>query len=142
MSLEKVRVAFLGAGKQANWRHYPSLTSFPDVDLVALCDLLPDKAAETAKRWNVPRTYQDFDQMLAQEDPQAVYIIMGPGSIHEPVMAALRQGRHVFIEKPPGLPLNQIKLLAYYAEQYNCLTMVGFQRRFAPAMTQLKARVE
>jgi predicted dehydrogenase len=142
MSLDKVRVAFIGAGKQANWRHYPSVRSLPDVDLVAICDRDADKAAETARRWDVPQTYQDHAQMLEETDPQAVYIIMGPDAIQEPVSDALRQGRNVFIEKPPGLTLNQIKLLAYYAEQHGCLTMVGFQRRFLPAMTELKARVE
>jgi virulence factor len=80
--------------------------------------------------------------MLEEVDPQVVYIIMGPEAIQEPVSYVLKQGRHVFIEKPPGLTLNQLKLLAYSAEQHKCLTMVGFQRRFLPAMTELKARVE
>jgi virulence factor len=139
---DKVRVAFLGAGKQANWRHYPSLVSQPDVDLVALCDRTPDKATEAAKRWGVDKTYTDFETMLAETDPQAVYIIMGPDEVQEPVSLALRQGRNIFIEKPPGLTLNQIQLFAYHAERNNCITMVGFQRRFVPAMTELKARVE
>jgi len=53
MTNERVRVAFLGAGKQANWRHYPSLHSMPDVELVALCDRVEDRALETAKRVRV-----------------------------------------------------------------------------------------
>jgi len=142
MSQERVRVAFIGAGRQANWRHYPSVASQPDVELAALSDLIPEKAAETAKRWGVPKTYSDYKQMLEEVDPQAVYIIMGPDAVHEPVMYALQQGRNVFIEKPPGLTLNEIKVMAHYAQQNKCLTMVGFQRRFSPAMTALKARVE
>lgn len=142
MTEQKVRVAFVGAGKQANWRHYPSVASMPDVDLVALCDRDATKAAETAERWGVERTYEDYREMLEEVDPQAVYIIMGPDAIQEPVTYALQQGRNVFIEKPPGLTLNQIKLLAYTAEQNNCITMVAFQRRFIPVMTALKARVE
>ena len=142
MTQEKVRVAFLGAGKQANWRHYPSLASFPDVELVALCDRVPELALETAKRWNVDKTYTDFETMLRETDPQAVYIIMGPDAVQAPVSIALAQGRNVFIEKPPGITLNQIQLFAYHAEQKDCITMVGFQRRFVPAMTELKARVE
>jgi predicted dehydrogenase len=67
---------------------------------------------------------------------------MGPDVVHNPVLAVLRHGKHVFIEKPPGLTLNAIKTLAHFAEANRCLTMVGFQRRFLPAMTALKARVE
>src|SRR5215204_3056327 len=99
MTTEKVRVAFLGAGKQANWRHYPSLKSQPDVDLVALCDMDEAKAIETAKRWDVPKAYTSFKRMLAESDPQAVYIIMGPDAVQEPVTFALKQGRNVFVEK-------------------------------------------
>jgi predicted dehydrogenase len=107
-----------------------------------LCDRNAERASETAKRWSVPKTYEDYEQMLAEVEPEAVYIIMGPDAIQEPVTYALRQGHNVFIEKPPGLTLNQIKLLAYTAEQNGCITMVGFQRRFIPAMTALKARAE
>jgi virulence factor len=142
VSTERVRVALIGAGKQGNWRHYPNVASFPDVEIVALCDRHPDRAEPTAKRWGIPKIYGDYKQMLEEADPQAVYIIMRPESLLEPVMYTLGQGRHVFIEKPPGLTLNQTKLFAYAAEQNNCITMVSFQRRFVPAMTALKARVE
>lgn len=142
MTAERVRVAFIGAGRQANWRHYPSVASLPDVELAAVCDLIPERAIETAKRWNVPKTYTNHEEMLAEVDPQAVYVIMGPQFVYEPAAYALRQGRHVFVEKPPGVTLNAIQMLAHFAEQNNCISMVGFQRRFIPAMTELKARVE
>jgi virulence factor len=142
MASERLRVAFIGAGRQANWRHYPSVVSQPDVELAALCDLVPERAEATAERWGVPKTYQRYEQMLEEVNPQALYVIMGPDVIHEPVVYALKQGRHVFIEKPPGLTLHQMQVLAYLAEEHHCLTMVGFQRRFIPAMTELRARVE
>ena len=142
MTQEKVRVAFLGAGKQANWRHYPSLQLPARRRARGLVRPRRGRAQETAKRWDVPQTYTSFEKMLDETDPQAVYIIMGPDAVQEPVTNALKQGRNVFIEKPPGLTLNQVKLFAYHAEANGCLTMVGFQRRFLPAMTALKARVE
>lgn len=142
MTSTRVRVAFIGAGRQANWRHYPSVVSQPDVEVVAVCDLVPERAAATAARWGIPKTYQDHQHMLDEIDPRAVYVIMGPDRIQEPVVFALRQGRDVFIEKPPGLTLHQIRVLAHVAEEHQCLTMVGFQRRFTPAMTELRARVE
>lgn len=142
MTNEKVRVAFIGAGKQANWRHYPSVCSLPDAEVVAICDRHPGRAEESAAKWRVGKSYRDYKQMLAETDAQAVYVIMAPDELQDPVTYALRQGKHVFIEKPPGLTVNQIQYLAYLAEQNNCITMVAFQRRFIPAMTELKARVE
>src|SRR5206468_9390178 len=125
MTRDRIRVAFIGAGRQANWRHYPSVASMPDVELVAVCDLVPEKATETAKRWGIPKTYQDCKPMLEETQPDAVYVIMPPQLVFEPASYVLQQGLHLFIEKPPGVNLHQIKVLAHQAEQHNCLTMVA-----------------
>ena len=142
MTNEKVRVALIGAGKQANWRHYPFIAAMPDVEIAAVCSLSADSAAETAKRWNIPRTYTSYEKMLAEVDPQAVYVIMGPQVVFEPARYVLQQGRHLFVEKPPAPTLNALRVLAYEAETHACISMVGFQRRFLPVMTDFKARVE
>ena len=140
--MSKVRIAFIGAGSLANNHHYPSVSSLPDVELAAVCDLVPERAHKTAERWGVPRVYQDHKQMLAEVDPQAVYVIMPPQHLFEPASYALKQGRHVFVEKPPALTTHQTRALAHFAEQHQCLTQTGFQRRHIPAMTALRRRVE
>ncbi len=142
MASTRMRAAFIGAGRQANWRHYPSVASQPDVELAALCDLVPEKAQETAERWEVPKVYTDYKKMLEEVDPEVVYVIMPPQDVFEPTHYVLSQGRNVFIEKPPSVTLNGIKLLAHYAELNDCTTMVGFQRRHVPSVAALKARVE
>ena len=140
--MSTVRVAFIGAGALANRYHYPSVASLPDVEVAAVCDLVPDRAQATAERFGVPRTYQDYKQMLQEVDPQAVYVIMPPQHLFEPASYVLGQGRHLFVEKPPGLTTMQTAVLAHYAEQRGCLTQTGFQRRHIPAMAALKQRME
>lgn len=139
---DKVRVAFIGAGNLANGMHYPNLASLDDVDLAATCDLFVDKAQATAKRFGIPRVYSDYEKMLAEVDPQVVYAIMPPQDIFAPASAVLRQGRHLFVEKPLGMTAHQARLLAYLAKEHSCLTAVGFQRRHIPALTAFKRRVE
>lgn len=137
-----VRIAFIGAGSLANRRHYPTLTEMPDVEVAAVSDLVAEKAAQTAQRWGIPRTYVDYKKMLAEVDPQAVYLIMPPQHLYHPLVELLRQGRHVFVEKPLGISAQQARVFAYEAERSGSLTMVGCMRRFIPAMTELKRRVE
>ncbi|MGH2351347.1 MAG: Gfo/Idh/MocA family protein [Chloroflexota bacterium] len=137
-----IKVGLIGAGSMASRYHHPSLASFPDVELAAICDLIPEKAGQTAERFGIPKTYTDSKQMLAEVDPDAVWVLMPPQHLFEPVSAALQQGRHVFIEKPLALTTKQAQMLAYLADQKGCLTMVGFQRRHLPAMTDLRRRVE
>lgn len=137
-----VRVALIGAGGMASRYHHPSVATFPDVEIAAICDLFPEKAQQAASRFDIPRVYTNYKQMFDEVDPEAVWVLMPPQHLYEPVSAALHQGRHVFIEKPLALTMVQARTLTYFAEQRNCLTMVGFQRRHIPAVTDLRARVE
>lgn len=139
-----VRVALIGAGAMANRYHYPSLATFSDVELVAICDLVEDKARQTATRLRIAgeRVYTHYRRMLSEVQPQAVYVLMPPQHVYEPALAVLQQGRHLFVEKPLALTTNQARMLAYTAGEHDCLTMVGFQRRHIPAATELRGRVE
>ena len=137
-----VRVALIGAGTMATRFHHASLASFPDVELAAICDIVPEKAERTAERFGIRRVYADYRRMLAEVEPQAVYTLMPPQHLYEPALEILKQGRHLFIEKPLALTTNQARMLAYVAGEHDCLTMVGFQRRFVPAATALRRRVE
>ena len=144
MADSRVRVALIGAGTMANTYHYPSLASFPDVELAGITDLVKDKADQTAERFGIQRAhvYTDYRQMLTEVRPDAVYVLMPPQHLYEPAHFVLTQGYHLFVEKPLGLTVSQARSLGYTAKQHGCLTMVGFQRRFSPAMTALRSAVE
>ncbi len=144
MANSKVRVALVGAGAMANQYHYPSLASFADVELVGISDLIADKARMAALRFGISpeAVYVDYRRMLDETTPDAVYILMPPQILYEPVHHVLKRGLHVFVEKPLALTTNQARMLAYTAGEHDCLTMVGFQRRFVPAAKVLRARVE
>jgi len=138
----RIRAGLIGAGAMANRYHYPSLASFPDLELAAVCDLVPEKAKRTAERFGIPRTFTDYRAMLDEVDPEAVWVLMPPQHLYEPASTALHQGRHLFIEKPLALTTVQARMLAYFAESHGALSMVGFQRRHIPAQTDLRRRVE
>jgi predicted dehydrogenase len=138
----QIVIAFIGAGSHASFAHYPSLSEMADVHLVAVCDLSPERATAAAQRWNIPYTFTDYRQMLQQAEPQAVYIILPPHQMFDIVADCLQRGLHVFIEKPPGITLEQTRSLARLAERHRCLTMVGFQRRFVPVVVQARRKVE
>jgi predicted dehydrogenase len=139
---EKTKIAFVGAGGLASRMHYPSLASFEDVAFVANCDLIEEKARALAQKFNIPNTYSDYKKMIEKEAPQGVYIIMPPHHMYDIVVWCLAHKLHVFVEKPPGLTARQTRELAYHAERNGCLTMTGFQRRFAPIFTWGRKRCE
>lgn len=142
MFMEKVKVALIGAGGMANKVHYPSLVEFSDVGIVGLCDLVEEKLKATAQKFKIERTFKDYKKMLEETKPHAVYILMPPHHLFDLVIYCLNQKLHVFIEKPPGITTEQTKQMALLAEKNKCLTMVGFQRRFAPLSVSAKKKVD
>jgi len=55
--VEKVRVAFIGAGALASRYHYPSVTSLPDVEIVAIAELNPERARAVTEKYGITKTY-------------------------------------------------------------------------------------
>jgi virulence factor len=142
---EQVRVAMIGAGAMANSVHYPSLASFEDVEIAAICEMDPDRLQSTADRYGVPeanrhlaRRYDDYRKIVTHVDPDAVYAIGQPNIMYPIWKWCLENGRNLYIEKPLGLSLHQARSLAFLAERHNCITQVSFQRRTCPMVVSLR----
>jgi predicted dehydrogenase len=135
--LDKVRVAMIGAGGMANRVHYPSLASFADVDIAAICDLDTQRLTATANRYEVEHRYTDYRKMIEEVAPNAVYAIGQPHFMIDIWLWCLTQGLNLYIEKPMGITLHQARLLYHLAEQKGCITQVSFQRRACPMVVHL-----
>jgi len=101
MTNKLFKVAIVGTGMIANAAHLPAWKHIPeDVEVVAVADAEEWRAQETAKRYNVPRAYGDWRQMLAEVKPDIVSVST-PNMYHKEVtIAALKGGAHVLCEKP------------------------------------------
>jgi virulence factor len=138
MALEKVRVAMVGAGGMANYVHYPSLASFDDVEITAICDLDAARLKATADRYEIEHRYNDYRHMIEEAAPDAVYVIGPPQIMFDIWVWMLQQGQNLCIEKPMGITLHEARVLAHLAEANNCITQVSFQRRTCPMVVQLR----
>lgn len=118
--------------------HYPSLTSFDDVEIAAICDLDADRLNAAADRWSVEMRYSSYRDMVEQTEPDAVYSIGPPYLMYDTWVWCLKQGVNLFIEKPLGLTMHQADMLADLAARHGCITQVGFQRRTTPITVQLR----
>ncbi len=136
--MDKVTVAFIGCGDMANQVHYPSLASFSDVEIVALCDIDTEKLNATGDKYGISNRYTNYQKMIEETSPSAVYAIGQPHVMYDVWMWCLKRGLNLYIEKPMGITLHQARALAYMAEKQGCITQVGFQRRVAPLLVQLK----
>ena len=136
--MNQVRVAVIGAGEMANRVHYPSLASLPQASIVAACDLDEDRLSRTAKRWGIERTFTDYQEMISQTSPDAVYAIGPPHQMYPVWLRCLDAGLNLFVEKPLGVSVQQAASLAGLADRRGCITQVGFQRRTSPMVALLR----
>lgn len=136
--MEKVKIAFIGCGGMANRVHYPSLASFPDVEIIAICDIDREKLNATGEKYNIERRYTDYRKMIEETSPDAVYAIGQPHIMYDIWKWCLEQGLNLYIEKPMGITIHQARALEYLAEKKGCITQVSFQRRAVPLLVKLR----
>jgi len=135
---ERVRIAVIGAGNMAAHVHYPSLASFPDVDVVAACDIDASRLAAVADRYGIAGRYADYRAMIEETAPDGVYAIGQPHILYDIWMWCLQRGCNLYIEKPMGLTWHQAQMLAHAAERRGLVTQVSHQRRTSPLLVQMR----
>lgn len=93
------KVAILGYRHQAKFHHAPAFARNPDCEIVAVCDIVEERAREGAETYGVP-AYLDADEMLEREEIDIVDIPVGEQYRFDLVMECLRRDKHVYTEKP------------------------------------------
>jgi predicted dehydrogenase len=96
---KKIRVGVIGCGSVSN-RYLPDLAACPFAEVVSTCDIIPERAIEQAKNFNVPNHYPHIDRMLAGADFD-LFVNLTDMQEHEHLnRQAIAAGKHVWSEKP------------------------------------------
>jgi predicted dehydrogenase/threonine dehydrogenase-like Zn-dependent dehydrogenase len=134
----KLRIALIGAGDFARSTLLPELSAIPSVSLTAICSGTPEQAAVLQKRYGFERCSTQAQEIVAAGDVDAV-VISNRHSAHASLtVAALGQGKHVFVEKPLALTVDELHTVAAALQTSSGSLMVGFNRRFAPDYARLR----
>jgi D-galactose 1-dehydrogenase len=127
-----IRVALVGAGKIARDQHVPALASTDGVELAAVAD--PHAQIEGVAH------FKSLDDMLASKHRiDAVAICTPPQARHAMAAAALKAGKHVLLEKPPGATISELTPLIAEARQAGRTLFAAWHSRFAPAVEPARA---
>jgi predicted dehydrogenase len=133
-----VKVGVVGCGGVAQIIHLPILKKLKNVEVVALCDIDIRKASIIANRFGVNNLYDDIEDMFAKHQLDAVFILT-PNNMHLPMsLIALRNGAHLFIEKPAGRTQREAQRIAASAQKHEKQVMVGMHTRFRHDMRVIK----
>jgi predicted dehydrogenase len=137
---ERLRAAFIGCGDHAYRNIYPCLQYAP-IELVAVCDRREERAQQYARLFGATSVYLDHHAMLAEQQPQVVFIVTGYGADARPTYPPLaidcmRAGAHAWIEKPPAASAAEIEAMIAAEQETGRFTMVGFKKMFYPAFVK------
>ena len=138
----EVRAALVGAGNLARWAHLPALKKVPNTALQAVYSASGARGKSYANRFQASYCTSDFNQVV--NDPQTDFVmIMSRNQEHAwQSVAALRAGKHVFVEKPMALTIAECREIHRAVEASQRQLTVGFNRRFAPFYVELKRALQ
>ena len=122
---ERLGIAFVGAGGQAQF----SLENLADQNIVGLCDVDDERAADAYKKFPKARKYTDYRRMLDELHNQIDAVVVAtPDHIHAPAsLMAMRMGKHVYCEKPLTWCIDEARRMAQVAREKKVATQMGTQ---------------
>jgi predicted dehydrogenase len=130
-----VGIGVLGAGPIAQIAHLDATRKARNAALYAICDAAPDLLQQVAAIHQPHATYTDYDAMLADPAVEAV-IIATADQFHVPLARrALAAGKHVLVEKPLSVGVDECAALQADLHGGNLVFQVGNNRRFDPGLT-------
>jgi predicted dehydrogenase len=137
--MAKVRAGIIGAGYFAQAAHLPALSRNDDLEIAAICSL--DEAANKslAAKYDIPKTYTDYRQMIAKEALDVAYVVVSVDKTLEIASATMEAGIATLMEKPPGKNSKETRKLIEVAERTGTPNIVAFNRRHSPMLRRARA---
>ena len=128
---KKVRIGVVGCGGIANGKHMPNLAKIPEVEMVAFCDIIPERAEAAAKKFGTPdaKTYTDYKELIKDETIDVVHVCT-PNRSHSFIsIDAMEAGKHVMCEKPMAKTYVEAKAMYEASVRTGKLLSIGYQNR-------------
>lgn len=139
-----LKIGIVGCGGIANGKHMPALSNLEDVQMVAFCDIIEERAQKAAKEYGAEgaRVYTDYKEMIDTEELDAVHVCT-PNKSHAPIsIYALENDCHVMCEKPMAKTYADAKaMLEAYKKSGKKLT-IGYQNRYRNDSQYMKRACE
>ena len=141
---KEVKIGIIGCGAIARQYHMPALRQAPSCKVVAVCDLIPERAIFAAEMFGLREedTYLDAEKLLKREDVEAV-IILTPNYNHcELTVLAANHKKHVFITKPMGRNLEECRRMEAACKDNGVKLVVSFMHRYLTGIAEAKRLIE
>ncbi|MDI6829345.1 MAG: Gfo/Idh/MocA family oxidoreductase, partial [Armatimonadota bacterium] len=149
MAKKKVNVGLVGylfMGKAHSVGYRDCAFAFPDVKaqpvMKEICGLVGTEAAQYAKQYGWERSSEGYQHVVEADDIDLVDIATGNDTHKEIAIAAAKNGKHIFCEKPMAMNVAECKEMIKAVEKAGVIHMINFNYRRVPAVELAKQMVE
>jgi predicted dehydrogenase len=130
----QLRIGVLGCGPIAQAAHFEACRRARNAELYAICDLAEDLVARMSAIHEPRVTYLDYDEMLADPQIEAVIVATADQFHVEHASRALAAGKHVLVEKPIGVTVDECEALCEQVQGSGLILQIGTMKRFDPGI--------
>ncbi|HBM53120.1 MAG TPA: gfo/Idh/MocA family oxidoreductase [Deltaproteobacteria bacterium] len=136
----KINVGIIGLGEVAQLVHLPILSDLNDkYRIKAVADISPSLNEFIVNKYNISNSYLSPSGIIKDPEIDAVFVLSPDQHHFEFVQESIKSGKHVFVEKPATLNIQQLKELVHLEQGFpNQITMVGYMRRYAGSFLRAK----
>jgi len=141
-NFDKIRWGIIGVGDVTEKKSGPAFYKIEHSELVAVMRRNAEKAADYAKRHNVPKWYSDAKELINDNDVDAVYIATPPDSHANYAIEVMRAGKPVYVEKPMAKNYRECTDMIKVSKETGMPLWVAYYRRALPAFLKVKELIE
>jgi UDP-N-acetylglucosamine 3-dehydrogenase len=139
--MSKLKVAVIGCGSIAKFRHLPEYHVNSEVEIAAVCDIVAERAEKMAAQYGA-KAFTDYLDVVNLDGIDAVSVCL-PNYLHAPVsIAALNAGKHVLCEKPMATSQEEAEAMIQAAKANNKKLMIAHNQRFVTSHQKAKEIIE
>ncbi|MFT8321767.1 MAG: Gfo/Idh/MocA family oxidoreductase [Bacillus sp. (in: firmicutes)] len=139
--MSTLKIAVIGCGSIAKYRHIPEYNANKAVEIVAVCDIVAERAEEMAAKYGA-KAFTDYKEILELEEVDAISVCL-PNYLHAPIsIDGLNAGKHVLCEKPMATSEEEAENMIEAAKANNKFLMIGHNQRFVSSHQKAKVIIE
>lgn len=139
--VDRLKVGVIGCGDIVRSVHLNILTSLSSVEVVALAEPDPRRLGEANRQAPGAFTCASYQDLLKRSEVEAVMICAPPALHAEVAVAAFKQGKHVYLEKPLATNLADAQGVLTAWRQAKVVGMMGFNYRFNPLYEAMRQQI-
>ena len=140
--MKKIKVAIIGCGSIANHAHIPAYMKNQKAEIVAFCDIIPERAQKAVEQYGVGKAVTDYHELLNDPEIDAVSICT-PNKVHSIIAVDfMRAGKDVLCEKPAARIYSEALEMQKVRKETGRLLNIGVCNRFNVSVNKIKNLID